>query len=43
MSKATKDQKRFHGQNERLSIDNYARIIDFYYDFVVEANLAAGL
>ncbi|XP_061195408.1 N-fatty-acyl-amino acid synthase/hydrolase PM20D1-like [Saccostrea echinata] len=32
------DLKRFHGNNERLSINNYEQVINFYYHLLVNAD-----
>lgn len=32
------DLKRFHGNNERLSIHNYEQVVNFYYHLLVNAD-----
>ena len=32
------DLKRFHGDNERISIKNYEQAINFYYHLILNAN-----
>lgn len=35
------DEKRFHGVNERISIDNYEQAINFYYHVMINADQSA--
>lgn len=32
------DLKRFHGNNERISVQNYEQVINFYYHLLVNAD-----
>lgn len=32
------DSKRFHGHNERISIDNYLKIVNFYHHIMINAD-----
>lgn len=32
------DMKRFHGNNERISVQNYEQVINFYYHLLVNAD-----
>lgn len=32
------DLKRFHGDNERLSVKNYEQAINFYYHLILNAD-----
>ena len=34
------DPKRFHGDNERISVKNYEQAVNFYYHLMVNSNKA---